>query len=104
LLLSSTRNEAFISPPIDMPVIFVHHERDACEHTFYSTDKNRYERVASFNKSPTIFITVTTGNAGGGDACHSGFHMLFNADVEVSKKLDDSLSKVLIPNHSGRLR
>ncbi len=103
LILSGTRNEVSISPPIDIPIIFMHHEKDGCEHDSFSTDMRRYEKVADFNKSATSFITIKTGNAVLGDPCHSGLHMYFNADDEVSQKLDESLSKLFSGNQDKPL-
>jgi len=99
LVLSSSRNEVSISPPMNMPVIVMHHAQDGCQNTSYSTDRSRYEKVVSFNKSLTLFITITTGSGVPGNACESGFHMLFDADDEVSRKLDENLTKVLFVNH-----
>jgi len=105
LILSSTRKEVTISPPIQMPVFFIHHEQDGCENTAYSTDQDRYEKLSSFNKSSTLFITIKTGTSSStgtgeyGNPCESGFHMFFNADDEVSRKLDEGLSRILFPSH-----
>ena len=88
------RSESRFGPPIDFPVLFIHHEKDGCQYTLGSEVMKTYEKLKAFDKAPTEFVWITGGEAQAADPCASGFHMYHNAGPEVAKALDDFLSKI----------
>ncbi len=87
------RSESRFGPPIDFPVLFIHHEKDECQYTLGSEATKTYDKLKEFDKAPTAFVWVTSGEAQA-DPCSGGFHMYHNAGPEVAKAIDDFLSKI----------
>ncbi len=81
-ILSASRNETRISVDWAMPVLMIHHERDACDVTTYASAIRTHQSVARRNSGPTRFETVITGSASG-PACSTGYHMYERAAGEV---------------------
>jgi hypothetical protein len=74
-IFSGGRNETQINEPLNLPVLFLHHEDDANGRwTSYSNAKDLHKKVKVFNTSNTDFQTVHGGNTGG-DPATSGHHM-----------------------------
>ncbi len=88
LILSSTRNGTFLNAPIDLPVMFLHHEKDGCRDSTLEASEKLYQSVRPLNQSGTDFQLVSTGEAQSGFPCNSGYHMFFRADEEVSQRLE----------------
>lgn len=93
LVFSGKRLEAKIDDSINLPVIFIHHSKDQCNHTPYDDAKDHYNNLLKFNKSYTSFISIEGGRSEGGDWCmgHNTYHMIFEAGDEYAKKLDQEL-------------
>lgn len=91
---SGIRTESFFNAPMSLPMLFLHHQNDACQHCFPSASFANYEKVKQFNTGLTEFNYVTTGSAVESDPCRSGYHMYNGAGAEAAKHIDDFMSKV----------
>ena len=87
------RSESKFGPPIDFPVLFVHHQKSDCQYAAGSEVMKIYDKLKGFDKAPTEFVWITGGEAQA-DSCSSGFHMFHNAGPDVAKAIDDFLSKI----------
>jgi len=75
VIFSGSRNETSIDGPLNLPILFLHHEDDANGRwTSYSNAEGLYKKVKALNAGPTGFSTVHGGEAGG-DPSTSGHHM-----------------------------
>jgi len=84
IILSGTRNVVKFQSPLDINILFVHHEKDACvPWTPYQDATNTYNKVKSFNQGPTTFLTITGGSSQSSSPCHTGYHMYNEAYPEV---------------------
>jgi hypothetical protein len=93
VIASGIRNHSFFNPPIDFPILFIHHEKDACIHTSPSASFFNYQKVKEFTKSDVEYIAITSGEPEPRDPCRSGYHLYYNAGPELSKKLDTFLGQ-----------
>jgi hypothetical protein len=93
LVFSGQRIESRIDDPINLPIIFIHHSKDQCNHTPYDGAKRHYNDLLKINKSHTFFISVDGGKGEEGDQCmgHNTYHMIFESGDEYAKKLDKEL-------------
>lgn len=87
------RSESRFGPPIDFPVLFIHHQQDGCQYAVGSDVMKIYDKLKAFDKAQTAFVWITGGEAQG-DPCSTGFHGYHNAGPEVAKAIDDFLSKI----------
>ena len=87
------RSESRFGPPIDFPVLFVHHQKSDCQYAVGSEVVKIYDKLKAFDTAPTEFVWITGGEAQA-DPCSSGFHVFHNAGPEVAKAIDDFLSKI----------
>ena len=75
LIFSGSRNETSIDGPLNIPVLFLHHEDDANGRwTSFANAESLYKKVKAINSGPTKFSAVHGGTAGG-DPSSSGHHM-----------------------------
>ncbi len=75
VIFSGSRNETYLDGPLNIPILFLHHEDDANGRwTSYSQAEKLYQTVKALNLSATQFSTVHGGEAGG-DPSTSGHHM-----------------------------
>jgi predicted peptidase len=75
VIFSGSRNETFLDDPLNVPILFLHHEDDANGRwTSYSQAEKLYKKVKVINYSITEFSTVHGGESGG-DPSTSGHHM-----------------------------
>jgi len=88
------RSESRLCPPIDFPVLFVHHQKSDCQYAARGDVMKIYDKLKAFDKAPTEFAWITGGEAQGGDSCSAGFHMFHNAGPEMAKAIDDFLSRI----------
>ena len=92
MVVSSARNESLFSAPLNFPILFIDHKNNGCmvdAETVYRT----YESVKKITSSPVGQVLITSGESQSADPCHSGFHMYFGAEDELSKALDDFIGK-----------
>jgi len=88
MVVSSARNEAAFSAPLNFPILFIDHKDNGCtfdNQTVYRT----YESVKKISSSVVGQALITSGESQNADPCHSGYHMYFKAEEELSKTLDD---------------
>jgi hypothetical protein len=93
---SGISTESYFNAPISFPMLFIHHQNDACQHCLPSAALANYEKVKKFNTGLTEFVYVTTGSAQAADLCRSGFHMYNGAGEEAAKYMDEFMSKVYL--------
>ncbi|QKM65249.1 hypothetical protein DCO17_08385 [Polynucleobacter tropicus] len=88
LIISAARNEISFSPPLSMPMLFLHHEEDGCVNTQPKNSYAAYERLVQFDKANIKYVNIETGEYEMNDPCTSGYHMYFGADKEVTSAID----------------
>jgi hypothetical protein len=93
-IVSGVRSETYFDPPYTFPMLFIHHEKDACSYTPANASFKNFQKVKEINKFPTEFIYVTAGSAEPRDPCRSGYHMYFEASDEASKSIESFLLKI----------
>jgi hypothetical protein len=94
IILSSGRNETELDPPLNLPVLFLHHEDDPNGRwTAYTHSQSLYEDVKKFNLSPTEFATVHGGE--NGDASTAGHHMYQGSLEEATKYVYEFILKTV---------
>jgi hypothetical protein len=94
MIASGVRSESDFNAPLDIPVLFMHHKRDACSRSSPDASYSRYMKVKEFNKSVTEFAYVTEGRPESNNPCRSGFHMYFGASDESARIIDAFMSKI----------
>jgi hypothetical protein len=93
IVASAIRSESYFNPPIEVPVLFMHHSKDSCASTSPSASEKTFLKVKEFNKSLTEFAYVTTGDAEEKNPCYSGYHMYYGASEEAATIIDVFMSK-----------
>ena len=88
------RSESRFGPPIDFPVLFIHHQQDGCQNAVGSEVMKIYDKLKKFDKSANRVRLDHRWRGAQGDPCSSGFHVYHNAGPEVAKAIDDFLSKI----------
>jgi pimeloyl-ACP methyl ester carboxylesterase len=92
IILSGTRDLVKFQSPLDINIVFVHHEKDGCvPWTTYQDATNTYNKVKSFNQGPTTFLTITGGNSQSTHPCYSGYHMYNDAYTETVQSIVSKL-------------
>ena len=94
MIPSGIRSESDFKAPLDMPMLFIHHERDGCSHTTPRASNDLYMKVKGVNKAPTEFAHVTGGEPESKDPCRSGYHMYYRASEEAANLIDAFMSKI----------
>jgi hypothetical protein len=88
MILLSVRAESKFSAPIDFPVLFVHHDKDACPNTRSEAAVQSYEKLKAFDRAATSFVWIHGGEAQDDLPCKSGFHWYHGAGAEVAEAID----------------
>lgn len=97
IIFSGSRNETSLDGPLNLPILFLHHEDDANGRwTSYSNAESLYKKVKSLNQSATQFSTVHGGDAGG-DPSTSGHHMYEGSFDEAANYIWNFIFKQNIP-------
>jgi pimeloyl-ACP methyl ester carboxylesterase len=73
-ILSASKDSIDLDKNQNIPILFLHHESDACRQSPFGSAKDLYEDTKKANKSQTQFQVVTGGQAGG-QPCSNGYHM-----------------------------
>jgi hypothetical protein len=97
LIFSAGREEARFAADVNKPMLFLVAQQDGCAKTSPASNQSTYERVRETNRAPTEFVWIKTAQAEARDPCFSGIHMYFGAGEEVSRVLDEFLTR-----HAGR--
>jgi alpha-beta hydrolase superfamily lysophospholipase len=88
LIVSGARKVAYFGErPVDVPVLFLHHEKDGCANADPRASVQNFEQVKKANKSVTEFRFLKTGEPESGSPCASGYHMYYGADIEMNEAL-----------------
>ena len=91
LIISGGRNETDFSRPLFMPMLFIHHEDDACINTQPSNTFSTYKKVKEFDFADVQYVYIQSGEYELNDPCTSGYHMYFNAEDEAAQAIDTYL-------------
>lgn len=94
MVAAEIRSNSTFGPPIDIPVLFIQHQKDSCQTSVGSEVQKIYDRLKEFDKAQTAFVWITGGAPQGGDPCYSGYHVYHDAGPEVAKAIDGFLSKI----------
>jgi len=92
VITSGSRYEIEIQNGVNLPILFLHHERDGCKNTPYAYAKTNFEQTKSRNKSVTEFATIKGGEEKG-DPCRDGRHMYFGAYEEAAKFVEQFIMR-----------
>jgi hypothetical protein len=88
LIVSGARKVAYFDKrPVEVPVLFLHHERDGCPNADPRASIQNFEQVKKTNPSVTEFRFLKSGESEGGSPCASGYHMYYGADIEMTEVL-----------------
>jgi alpha/beta superfamily hydrolase len=88
MILLNIRAESRFAAPIDFPVLFVHHDKDACPTTRSEAALGSYEKVKTFDRAATAFVWIHGGEAQDDLPCKSGFHWFHGAGTELTEAID----------------
>lgn len=94
MIPSGIRSESYFEAPINMPILFLHHEKDGCHHTLGAKAHDNYIKVKALNTAATEFVWIKGGETEATNECVSGHHMYFKAGSEMSSAIDAFLSTV----------
>lgn len=87
LVLSGSREVIEFTDTLQLPILFVHHIKDACRNTDYYDAQRTFNKTKEINKSVTKFVTITGGYPEDGHPCFSSHHMMSGAFSEVSSAI-----------------
>ena len=97
LIYSAGKNEASFGDSTRLPVLFIHHEKDGCPYANpYHTQKIFDELKKGGNADSQLVLIKTGGPDGWKDVCHSGYHMYFGAEIEVTNVIDKFVTKNIV--------
>ncbi len=97
IIFSGSRNETSIDGPLNIPILFLHHEDDANGRwTSYSNAESLYKKVKALNQGSTQFLAVHGGEAGG-DPSTSGHHMYQGSLDEAANYIWNFIFKHNLP-------
>lgn len=85
-VLSASMYMIKVPEELNIPLLFLHHERDECRSTPAGRARDRAEEAKRINKAPTELLLVTGGESHG-DPCRDGRHMYYHADEEAARLL-----------------
>ena len=90
LIVSGARKVAYFDErPLDLPVLFLHHQQDGCASADSRVSVKNFEQVKRTNRSVTEFRFLRGGEPENGSPCEGGYHMYYGADVEMNEALRD---------------
>ena len=92
IITSGSRYEIEVQDGVNLPVLFLHHERDGCKDTPYSYAKSNSEKARSRNKGVTELSTVKGGEEKG-DPCRDGRHMYLGAYEEAARFVEQFVTQ-----------
>lgn len=92
-ILSAGMNETRITEDWNTPALVIHHEKDGCEGTTFSSAKRYFGRIKERNSKVTELATVRGGFSLGGPPCSTGYHMYQGAYEEVFKLVEDFIER-----------
>ncbi|WP_043743348.1 hypothetical protein [Paramagnetospirillum magneticum] len=87
-ILSSSRVGVKVGADVGLPILFLHHRRDACSKANPAADVDIYESLRAAGKTDVDFAWVDGGTAGRGDVCHAGYHMFLGSEEDAYRAVD----------------
>ena len=88
LLMISTGNTAQFDRSPEVPVLFVHHAKDACPGSTFEIAQSNFKNVHQINSRNTKLVTINNDiSFTFGDPCYSGYHMLHGAHAETTSAI-----------------
>lgn len=95
LIVSASKADLTLKPPLSIPTLFLHHLDDQCRLTpFFSANRN-FERVKTINARYTEMAVVKGGDASG-DPCRDGKHMYLGAYEEAARFVDEFVASQVL--------
>jgi hypothetical protein len=88
LILSSSRNGAYIDEEMAVKTSILHHKNYGCPISTAAFSESLFKSISSYNKSKTDLINLATGEAEANNPCASGFHMFNGATDEATKIIE----------------
>jgi hypothetical protein len=88
-IYSSARNGADFAENTKLPILFLAHERDACEKSLPFRSKAVFERQIKTNPMKLKYVLIQGGEAQAQHPCSSGFHMFYGAGQEAYSAIDN---------------
>ena len=81
-----------------LPVLVLHHENDECIGNTPSHAKRFHEKLTDAGNQAAELVFIRTGSRtpDNNNACRSGYHMYFGAGEDVTRVLDQFMSKHLV--------
>lgn len=92
LVVSSSRNGISFPDDTDIPVLFLHHEKDPCPYDDLGINMHVYENLKAIDHSKIEYALIKGGESERGNSCTSGYHMYFGAGLEVAKTIDSFIT------------
>jgi len=92
IITSGSENAIEFADDLNMPILFLHHERDGCTNTQYHSAQTNFEKTKSRNKGITEFATVKGGQAQG-NPCRDGLHMYFGAHEAAARLIEQFVAR-----------
>jgi hypothetical protein len=84
LVVSGARvGSRFDEKPLNIPILFLHHEKDGCREGNPDASVKNFEQVKKTNQAPTEFIFITGGASQGRSPCESGYHMYNGSEMQM---------------------
>lgn len=87
VIASSVRNESYVDPPIDFPILIIHHAEDGCYLTNPKYAKKLFDSLKDKSHQPLEFELVSGGEPEG-DPCTSGFHVFNGVEPLFVKEIE----------------
>lgn len=89
MIYSAARNGAdFNSATTNLPVLFLHHDKDGCSGALMSESKAAYTRLKKVDTARVEYVAIKGGSATDANPCYSGYHMYSGASPEVYAAID----------------
>jgi pimeloyl-ACP methyl ester carboxylesterase len=96
LVFSSGADGSTFPSSTKIPVLFLGHEKEGCtKYINESYSRNLYEKLKANGNTKTEYFTASGGSPDPlyPNPCFGGYHMYFGAEEQVSKVIDDFLSR-----------
>ena len=92
LVVSSSRTGISFPDDTNIPVLFIHHEKDSCPYDDLSSNMNVYKNLKEVNNNKVKYVLIKGGESEPRNNCTSGYHMYFGAGLEVAKAIDNFIT------------
>jgi hypothetical protein len=93
LIVSSARNGIKFPDGTDVPVLFLHHEKDGCQKSTSRSSMAAYETLKAASNKKVEYIFIKGGDEEHKNNCASGYHMYFGAGDEAANAIDRFVSE-----------